>query len=300
MSADDDDYAFEYDDEDGGDLVMVGASAADAVAVPASTLPTTASGLKRMESYERADVADVASRVETVVAELAETLGLTPDEAMLACLAYTWQVDKLKEAWVDDEAKTRARCGITCTGPDPAPLPAGVSATDEFDDPIAFTTVSYALTDAMPCGHRASKENWQGHLTAAITADENGALATKCLYSGDGCEEVVRPRLFKTHLPPHLYARYVAAQTRSFASSRPGLRACPAPGCTGIVLDRSGGTRTVNCPAAHAFCSKCSMLGGHAPATCDESARWQKLTGGEGGDNTRWLLANTKPCPRCK
>lgn len=300
MSVDeDDDYAFEYDDDEGGDAVMAGGSAAPIVPA-ATTLPLMAGGLKRMESYERADVSTVADRVEGVVEELAETLGLTPDEAMLACLAYAWQIERLKEAWVDDEATTRARCGITCSGPDPAPLPAGVSAEDEFDDPIAFTSVPYALTDAMPCGHRASNENWQGHLTAAITADENGALATKCLYSGDGCNEVVRPRLFKAHLPPQLYARYLAARTRSFASSRPGLRACPAPGCTGIVLDRSGATRTVRCRAAHAFCSKCSLLGGHAPATCDEAVRWQKLTGGEAGDNTRWLLANTKPCPKCK
>ena len=61
----------------------------------------------------------------------------------------------------------------------------------------------------------------------------------------------------------------------------------------------AGADDTVSCGAGHApFCFRCRARE-HKPASCAELSRWRAKDVGD-GMSARWIVANTKQCPRCR
>ena len=76
---------------------------------------------------------------------------------------------------------------------------------------------------------------------------------------------------------------------------------CPAPGCehaAEATADLGSEPLDVACACGASFCFQCREEA-HRPVDCDTVARWVVKNSAE-SENLNWILANTKPCPRCK
>merc|ERR1719324_1390624 len=54
----------------------------------------------------------------------------------------------------------------------------------------------------------------------------------------------------------------------------------------------------VECSCGHRFCFECCEEA-HQPFTCATVRKWVEKNRNE-AENMTWILANTKPCPKCK
>jgi hypothetical protein len=72
----------------------------------------------------------------------------------------------------------------------------------------------------------------------------------------------------------------------------------PTVGCRYCVSYSEGGAQDVQCLDGHRFCFACKTSA-HRPASCSEADKWMVREKDE-GENAKWLLANTKPCPQCR
>jgi ariadne-1 len=68
-----------------------------------------------------------------------------------------------------------------------------------------------------------------------------------------------------------------------------------APGSGGVFADAGGVAKCHACDTS--FCLKCGVEP-HAPVTCQHLAKWQEKCRNE-SETANWILANTKPCPKC-
>ncbi|KAJ0014396.1 hypothetical protein Pint_21179 [Pistacia integerrima] len=74
---------------------------------------------------------------------------------------------------------------------------------------------------------------------------------------------------------------------------------CPAPGCDFAVDFVVGsGNYDVTCRCSYSFCWNCTEEA-HRPVDCGTVAKWVLKNSAE-SENMNWILANSKPCPRCK
>ena len=93
-----------------------------------------------------------------------------------------------------------------------------------------------------------------------------------------------------------MYARYLV---RSYIEDNRSTKWCPAPGCEfAVEIDMGSGTGyDVSCKCLYSFCWNCTEEA-HRPVDCGTVAKWM-LTNSSESENVTWLLANTKPCPKC-
>ncbi|KAI8012503.1 putative E3 ubiquitin-protein ligase ARI7 [Camellia lanceoleosa] len=74
---------------------------------------------------------------------------------------------------------------------------------------------------------------------------------------------------------------------------------CPAPGCEYAIEFVAGtGGYDVACLCSYAFCWNCTEEA-HRPVDCGTVAKWILKNSAE-SENMNWILANSKPCPKCK
>lgn len=74
---------------------------------------------------------------------------------------------------------------------------------------------------------------------------------------------------------------------------------CPAPNCKFILeCTINSEHNDVECLCSHRCCFECKE-NAHAPCSCHQLKLWNELRTTE-GENTTWIMANTKKCPKCK
>ncbi|GAU21925.1 hypothetical protein TSUD_110650 [Trifolium subterraneum] len=74
---------------------------------------------------------------------------------------------------------------------------------------------------------------------------------------------------------------------------------CPAPGCEHAVnFDAGNGNYDVSCLCSYSFCWNCTEEA-HRPVDCGTVSKWILKNSAE-SENMNWILANSKPCPKCK
>ena len=77
------------------------------------------------------------------------------------------------------------------------------------------------------------------------------------------------------------------------------MRWCPVAGCSRAVeCAQAGGALDVRCACGGNFCWGCREEA-HRPVDCDTVRQWLTKNSAE-SENMNWILANTKPCPKCK
>ncbi|CAN6447420.1 unnamed protein product [Victoria cruziana] len=92
------------------------------------------------------------------------------------------------------------------------------------------------------------------------------------------------------------YSRYLL---RSYIEDNRKTKWCPAPGCEYAVEFIAGSSNyDVTCNCSYNFCWNCTEEA-HRPVDCETVAKWILKNSAE-SENMNWILANSKPCPKCK
>ncbi|AQK44474.1 putative E3 ubiquitin-protein ligase ARI8 [Zea mays] len=92
------------------------------------------------------------------------------------------------------------------------------------------------------------------------------------------------------------YGRYLR---RSYIEDNRKTKWCPAPGCEyAAEFVMGSGSYDVNCNCSYGFCWNCTEEA-HRPVDCATVSKWILKNSAE-SENMNWILANSKPCPKCK
>eukprot|EP01138_Halocafeteria_seosinensis_P001560 gb/GECG01001598.1/.p1 GENE.gb/GECG01001598.1/~~gb/GECG01001598.1/.p1 ORF type:complete len:610 (+),score=98.56 gb/GECG01001598.1/:1-1830(+) len=224
-----------------------------------------------------------------VVNETAEVLCLPSDEVLVLLNHFRWDDQKLKTQWFDRPEQLRREVGISPGDPPPRPEGYLEMCPITLDDDIAYTEC-----EALPCGHWISWEGWRSYIKEEI-ARGHGCINLVCPEAD--CTEKVRRRLFRQFCSEEELNQFDRFLVEAFVDRNPHAKFCPAPNCPYMSLYSGGGAYDVLCRCGHMYCFAC-LEDAHRPAVCRDVKKW-KIKNSSESENTMWIMANTKPCPKC-
>ncbi|KAE8819229.1 putative E3 ubiquitin-protein ligase ARI8 [Hordeum vulgare] len=226
--------------------------------------------------------ADDMNRVSTV-------LSISKSEACALLRSYNWSVSKVHDEWFVDEARVRTAVGLPEKQnemPNERELTCG----------ICFESCPRESMGAASCGHPFCGVCWRGYIGTAIN-DGPGCLMLRC--PDPSCSAAVGQDmvdLFASEEDKGKYERYLC---RSYIEDNRKTKWCPAPGCEYAVEFVVGsGSYDVSCGCSYGFCWNCTEEA-HRPVDCSTVSKWILKNSAE-SENMNWILANSKPCPKCK
>lgn len=248
-------------------------------------------GIRMVESAELYPI--MKERVD----EVTEVLGVPASAAAILLREHQWVKERLFETYYEDPERVQEKCGVRarCVRCPPAPS----VSTVPRECRICTETRTNMLS--APCGHEFCTDCW-GEFVRIAVADGPSCVRVTCPQSG--CSEAVTEEEVRA-ASPRTSEKYRAYQLRSFVESNGAARWCPGPGCTRVAVcadpsSLSGSAAVARCSdggCGTEFCVRCG-LEPHAPTTCKELSRWQEKCRNE-SETANWILANTKPCPKC-
>mmetsp|Transcript_22414 Transcript_22414/g.66451 ORF Transcript_22414/g.66451 Transcript_22414/m.66451 type:complete len:497 (-) Transcript_22414:348-1838(-) len=256
--------------------------------------------------------------------EVTEVLGIPASAAAVLMREHQWAKERLFETFYEDPDKVLKSCGVQarCRKDDvgggakkpaaKAPpqsgrvtrssIAAAAAASTKRQCEICYDEDGFGPDEmmGMPCGHDFCLDCWRGFLEVALT---NGpaSVRTKCPQAG--CDELVTEEEVRK-VAPDLLPSFEGFQLRSFVERNGLTRWCPGPGCERVAIgtgsgglfgDAVGDAECDTC--ATTFCLRCGEEP-HAPVTCRDLVRWNEKCRNE-SETANWILANTKPCPKC-
>ena len=219
-----------------------------------------------------------------------------------------WDSRRVQDLWFQDQDKVRDEVG----------LPLIVTDASEGDAPVlgkrdrgktrsnpqaagnSLCRICYSDIDAseiitFPCGHFFCLSCTVEFLQFEVQTGP-GCSALQC--PSPKCKCKLPETLIRRIAPPECYAKFSSFMLRSFVDINRSCRWCPAPGCEFAVEYPGGGAIDVTCACGHGFCFACGGEA-HRPASCADVKQWHVKNSAE-CENVTWIMANTKPCPKCQ
>eukprot|EP00388_Colpodella_angusta_P001707 GDKJ01005224.1.p1 GENE.GDKJ01005224.1~~GDKJ01005224.1.p1 ORF type:complete len:508 (+),score=81.82 GDKJ01005224.1:15-1538(+) len=242
---------------------------------------------------------EAQNTVEALASDLSELLSITKDEAVLLLRYTKFDTQKAQDFWYEvGEETARAKAGIV-TGT------VARNAEKPFTCQICYEEVSAEGGWQLGCGHPFCERCWKTHLEVMVREGKECLLARCPAFR---CTEKV-PHTFirqllskekKENQTQSSLDRYQQFFLQSFIDDMPDMKFCPNPeGCEMVVHRLNNLMSTdVICECGYSFCFNCSHES-HRPADCECVAEWEKFNN-DSSHTSMWILANTKPCPKCK
>ncbi|RID68307.1 hypothetical protein BRARA_C00475 [Brassica rapa] len=236
---------------------------------------------------------DIRRQQESDIAQVSMILSLSKVEASVLLLHYHWNVGKVNDEWFADERRVRTSAGLE-GGPVIVPYSEGgkVACGICFD--------YFCRIDIVPimCGHAFCSTCWTSYISIAIN-DGPGCLMQKC--PEPSCPVAVGRDMVEKLASFEAKDKYDRYFLRSYVEENKKTKWCPAPGCEHAIEFSATGTGSsydVSCLCSHSFCWNCTQ-DAHRPVDCDRVSQWIRKNSVE-AENTKWILDNSKPCPKCK
>lgn len=244
---------------------------------------------RSQQNYTILNEADIHLRQEDDIMKISSILSISSVAAAILLRHYNWSVSKVNDEWFADEEKVRRVVGLL---EEPRPLP----NVKELTCGICFEVYPCDSMNSAACGHPFCVTCWQGYISTSIN-DGPGCLMLRC--PDPSCGAAVGQDMIvsmASHDDKEKYQRYFL---RSFVEDNRKTKWCPAPGCDYAVdFIVGGGTFDVTCRCAYSFCWNCTEEA-HRPVDCETVSKWIMKNSAE-SENMNWILANSKPCPKCK
>ncbi|KAL3525971.1 hypothetical protein ACH5RR_014343 [Cinchona calisaya] len=233
---------------------------------------------------------DVRRRQEDDITNVSTVLSVSGETASLLLRRYRWSVNTVHEEWFSDEKRVREAVGLL-----EEPI-VQFSADEEVTCGICFDSYPLGEIRAAACGHPFCNACWGGYITTAIN-DGPGCLMLRC--PDPSCNAAVGETMVDDLAGPEFKEKYHRYLVRSYIEENRKIKWCPGPECECAVEFVVGsGNYDVTCNCSHGFCWNCTE-DAHRPVNCDTVAQWILKNNAE-SENTNWILAYTKPCPKCK
>ncbi|KAI9082012.1 hypothetical protein K1719_036274 [Acacia pycnantha] len=233
---------------------------------------------------------DIQQRQENDITRVATVLFISRVDASILLRHYNWNVSEVHEAWFANEEHVRRTVGLL-----EKPVVQFPNAR-ELTCGICFETYPCSRIESVACGHPYCISCWEGYIGTAIN-DGPGCLMLRC--PGPSCGAAVGQDMIDrlaSHEDKQKYSRYLC---RSYVEDNKKTKWCPAPGCEyAVTFDAGGGNYDVTCLCSYCFCWNCTEEA-HRAVDCGTVAKWILKNSAE-SENMNWILANSKPCPKCK
>lgn len=218
-------------------------------------------------------------------------LGIEEEDAARVLRKYKWDVGRVNEEWFSDIEAVRDAVGLM----DPQPGPSGRTQEQCL---ICFETFTRSDMREGACHHAFCKDCWKSYVCTAIEGGPT-CLDLRCpLPACKACvpESIVREVGSAAHL-----AKYDRFKIRTFVEDNRNMSWCTGAGCDNAiecVVDRAPDEPLdVICSCGATFCFNCKEEA-HRPVLCETVRQWITKNSAE-SENMNWILANTKPCPKC-
>ncbi|GMI91221.1 ARABIDOPSIS ARIADNE 8, ARIADNE 8 [Hibiscus trionum] len=235
--------------------------------------------------------ADIRRRVTDTIAEVSSVLSLSRMEAGTLLLRYKWSVSNVFDAWFADEKLAREKAGLFLK-----PL---IELPDHGGSVLCEICFEYYPCDGLKsasCGHPYCNGCWTSYIKISI-ADGPQSLLLKCPHPS--CHAAVGEDMVSLFASEQENNKYSGYFVMSYIESNKMIKWCPGPGCENAVEFVAGSESfSVSCLCSHSFCWNCSEEA-HRPVDCETVLKWMLQNSSE-SENVTYILAFTKPCPKCK
>ncbi|CAN7122619.1 unnamed protein product [Brassica rapa subsp. narinosa] len=247
---------------------------------------------RRQQNYSVLSEEDICKLQEEDISRVSSVLSISTISSAILLRHYNWCVSRVHDEWFADEEKVRHAVGLL-----DKPLVHFVSdAEAELTCGICFETYLSDKLHAAACGHPFCDSCWEGYISTAIN-DGPGCLMLRC--PDPSCNAAIGQDMINALAPEKDRQKYTSYFVRSYVEDNRKTKWCPAPGCDYAVNFVVGsGNYDVNCRCCYSFCWNCAEEA-HRPVDCDTVSKWIMKNSAE-SENMNWILANSKPCPKCK
>ncbi|GIL57550.1 hypothetical protein Vafri_12725 [Volvox africanus] len=225
--------------------------------------------------------------------EVMSVLDVAEDVAMRVLRKYKWDVSRVQEEWFSKYEQVRESLGLVEEEPTP-------SGREEERCLICFDTYPLGEMRSAACKHYFCKECWRGYISNALSSGP-ACLDLRCPSTECTGKACVPSSLILELASPEDQAKYAAYMIRSYVEDNSAMSWCTGKNCENAIqclIDRAPGEALdVICTCSATFCFNCKEEA-HRPVSCDTVTKWLTKNSAE-SENMNWILANTKPCPKC-
>lgn len=240
--------------------------------------------------YSVLSESDVRMLQEEEITKLSHVLSISRNDSCILLCHYSWDVNKVQDEWFADEAKVRRTVGLSKNS---ALLP---SMTYNILCRICFENYEHSQMCAAPCGHLYCRKCYTAYITFAIN---DGPVCLRIRCPETSCAVAIGPDMISSLVSDEFKEKYARVLFNSYLENDKETKWCPAPGCNyAVKFDLSNSIYDVSCACKYSFCWNCSEET-HRPVGCKTVKMWMVKNSSE-AENTNWILANSKPCPKCK
>ncbi|TKY67445.1 E3 ubiquitin-protein ligase ARI7 [Spatholobus suberectus] len=234
---------------------------------------------------------DIRLRQEDDITRVATVLSISRVPASILLRHHNWSVSRVHDAWFADEERVRKAVGLL-----EKPIVQHLN-TSELTCGICFESYPHARIEMASCGHPYCISCWEGYISTSIN-DGPGCLMLRC--PDPTCAAAVDQDMINRLASDEDKQKYARYLLRSYIEDNKKSKWCPAPGCEYAVTFDAGssGNYDVSCLCSYSFCWNCTEEA-HRPVDCGTVAKWILKNSAE-SENMNWILANSKPCPKCK
>lgn len=289
-SSEDDDFYAAGSDSDGYNPAMNSDEGEDYGFDPDSDADEAAAdGQGNQKNYTVLKEGDILRRQEDDISTVSTVLSIPKESACLLLRHYKWSVNTVNEKWFADEENVRKAVGLLEKAI--IQFPNGKKVTCV----ICFDKYPAQRISSAGCGHPYCNECWKSYITTSID-DGSGCLMLRC--PDPSCDAAVGQDMIDRLVSNKYKQKYRQYLIRSYVEDSRKIKWCPAPDCDSAVEFVLGsGIYDVSCSCSYGFCWNCTE-DAHRPVDCDTVAKWILKNNAE-SENTNWILAYTKPCPKC-
>uniref|UniRef100_A0A6N2MTG9 RBR-type E3 ubiquitin transferase n=2 Tax=Salix TaxID=40685 RepID=A0A6N2MTG9_SALVM len=244
---------------------------------------------RSQQSYTVLKEEDIRQRQEDDITRVSTVLSISRVAASILLLHNNWSISKVHDAWFSDEDAVRISVGLL-------DKQVQFSNARELTCAICFESFPRNKIFSASCGHPFCNTCWSGYISTTIN-DGPGCLVLRC--PDPSCQAAVGQDMINLLAPDEDKEKYSRYLLRSYVEGNRKTKWCPAPGCEYAVdFAAGGGSFDVSCLCSHSFCWNC-VEEAHRPVDCGTVEKWILKNSAE-SENMNWILANSKPCPKCK
>ncbi|KAJ4974464.1 hypothetical protein NE237_007638 [Protea cynaroides] len=249
---------------------------------------------QQRQKYRSLSEVDISFRQDEDITKISTVLSLSRSWSSILLCHYNWSVNEVHEEWFADEEKVRKAVGLL------------EKAVIEIPENIKEISCGICLENhhldgmASPvCGHLFCVGCWSSYINTSIINDGIGCLMLRC--PDPSCTAAIDQDMINRLASEEDKEKYSGFFVRSYVEWNKKIKWCPAPGCGYAVelVVRSNESYDVTCRCSYSFCWNCSEET-HRPVDCSAVARWILKNNVETEENTNWIIAYTKSCPKCK
>ncbi|GAQ81569.1 hypothetical protein KFL_000840120 [Klebsormidium nitens] len=227
--------------------------------------------------------------------QIQDVLGIRLQHARSLLIHHRWDVENLFSALAEQgEERLFLAAGVPprsmhrrASGPKEAEFTCGTC----FDDvPADSATV-------MDCSHIYCNDCWTTYFLMKIREGQSRRITCMAHKCNAICDEEKVLKLV-AEADPLAVDRYERSLLESYIEDNSKVKWCPSvPHCGNALRVEGEPYVEVQCTCGLTFCFNCG-LEAHSPCSCDIWRRWDEKSRDE-SETVNWLVANTKPCPKC-